>query len=207
MSKNQINPNCNRCKLHETATEDSICLKGKGYDRAPLLIVTDHPDYFADRAGRPYVGEYGKILNWMLRRMSVNPDSARLDYTLRCYPARNLPTTKAYRAECILECSSYRFATIAKCRPKSIVCLGKVSMEAFTGKTNLKDFEGSRVRAWEPVVRDWVEHVWIGYSIAYLMQYAGDAQNVYRVIFKAAEEAELNPKPDLTVRPYLWETF
>lgn len=205
---NSINAACTACQLHETASDRAVCLKGKGVDqRRKLLIYTDVPDFFADRAGRAYTGEVYRILSWMLRRMSVDLDQVAFDYTLRCYPARSLPTTKAYRAECIMACAQYRFATVAKVRPKAIVCLGNVSLEAFTGKTKIGEYEGRRIWAWEPVVRDYTDGVWVGYSIAYLQQYPGDAPSVFRTIWRAAEEAGLKPTIDKEVKPYTWNTF
>lgn len=199
---NQINPFCTACKCHETAR--TVCLKGKTNKRSNLVIFSDYPDYFADNAGRAYALDSGKILDWMLARMSVSPSDVSYEYTIRCYPKDTLPSTKAGRAECIAECAEYRFATIAKLKPKSIAVLGELSLEAFTGKTRIGQYEGQQVRAWEPVVADYCTQVWIGYGLTYILMFPSDSYRVFRTIFMAAKEAGLNPVIDPTVKPFKW---
>lgn len=204
MQLNQINPDCKDCKLHSTAK--AVCLKGRSLDNSQkkLMVFTDHPDYFADNAKRPYAQDSGQILDWMFKRMSVNPADVSYEYTLRCYPAKSLPTTKAERAECIVECNQYRFATIAKHKPKSIATLGQVSLEAFTGKTKIGDYEGNRIKAWEPAVARYTNGIWISYSLVGILLFAGDTPRVFRTLFCAAGEAGLKPKLDPTIPPFKW---
>lgn len=203
MSEHQINANCTRCVCHKTAK--TRCLRGRNADgRRPLVVFTDHPDYFADNAGRPYSLDPKRMLDWLFARMSVDAERVAYEYTLRCYAKGSLPSTKADRSVCIEECASYRFATLAKIRPKAIAVLGQVSCEAFTGKTQLGAFVGRRLRAWEPVVRDCVSEVWIGYSINYILTSPSDTPGVFRVLFQAAQDAGLKPKLDPTVPPFQW---
>ena len=103
-----------------------------------------------------------------------------LDYTLRCYPNGNLPTTKAGRSTCIAECSRFRFASVAKVKPKAIVTLGQVSCEAFTGVTEVKRVAETPVRAWEGMVSQFVPHVWVGYSIAYALVSPAASIGIFR---------------------------
>lgn len=198
----QINPSCKDCKLYANAK--TPCLNGRLHKGVRLLIYSDAPDYFADNAARSYSMDAGKILDWMLKRMSISPELVGYDYTLRCYPAKSLPTTKAGRAECVGECNHYRFANIAKLRPKAIVSLGQVSLEAFTGKSKVGDYEGQRVRSWEPIVSELVDGVWVGYGLTYILMFPSDSYRTFRVIYKAAEEAGLRPKIDSTVSPFRW---
>lgn len=202
---NQINPKCTLCPCHVSAR--TVCLKGKVAPRSRLVVFTDSPDYFADNAGRPYALDTGKILDWMFARMSVPSKDVSYEYTIRCYGKDTLPTTKAGRAQCIEECAQYRFATIAKIKPKAIAVLGQVSFEAFTGAGKVGEHEGRRLRAWEPVVRDFVDGVWCGYSLAYILISPSDAYRVFRVLYKAAEEAGLNPELDPSVPPFVWRNL
>lgn len=202
----QINPNCTACALHESAR--FVCLKGKNTDgRRPLMIFTDHPDYFADNAGRGYANDTGRILDWLLQRMSIDPAKVAYEYTLHCYPKKELPSTKAGRTICIEECSHYRFALIAKCRPKAIVSLGQTSLEAFTGQTKVGQWTDLRVPCWEGVVRDYVQHVHVSYSLAYILLYPSDTPMVYRTIFRAAEEAGLKPRINPNVPAFKWRNI
>lgn len=168
------------------------------------MIWTDHPDYFADNAGRAYVMEQGTMLKWLLDCMTVSPDDVAIDYTLRCYPKAGLPSGKAGRALLIEECNVYRFATIAKVKPKVLVGFGQVTLEAFTGRTRIGEHVEQRIRCWEPVVRDYAEHIWMAYNLNYILGYPSDTQNNFRVLFMAAKEAGLNPKVNPTVPPFRW---
>lgn len=200
---NQINPNCTACPLNEGAS--CVCLKGKGESKGGLMVFTDYPDYFADRARKGYALDVGKILDWMFVRMSVDPrESVRYEYTLRCYAQKTLPTTKANRYACIQECNSYRFATIAKTKPKAIATLGQVSLEAFTGRTRVKDSNGLNIPVNEGIVRRHVQHVWVGYSIQYILLSPSETPDLFRVLWYAAQEAGLKPKLNPTVPPFVW---
>lgn len=203
----QINPSCKDCPLYKGAHKKAICLKGKNSDtHKPLVIFTDHPDHYANHAQRPYAMDSGRLLDWMLKRMSIDPAKVAYEYTLRCYPKGSLPTTKAGRAACIMECNKYRFARIAKIKPKAIVTLGLASLEAFTGKTKLKTSTERNWRAWEPVVARHCPTVWTSYSLAYCLMSPTDSTQVARTIWCAAEEAGLNPKVDASVPPFAFPT-
>lgn len=202
----QINPRCTSCPAYKTARGSSICLAGQSRlgTHKKLVVFTDYPDFFSNLASKPYSLEAGKILDWLFARMSVDSNDVAYEYTLRCYPGKSLPSKKSDRGSWIEECSQYRFATLAKLKPKAIATLGQVSLEAFTGKTQLGPNIGRNIRAWEPVVRDYAEHVWVGYSLTYILLYPSDTPSVFRVLFQAALEAGLNPKIDPTVPPFHW---
>jgi uracil-DNA glycosylase family 4 len=204
----QINPTCKNCKLHEFAHPNAVCLRGKNTEsRKRLMVFTDTPDYFANHAKAPYKLDVGKFLDWCFESMSIEPNRVAYDYTLRCYAGKNLPTTKATRAEPIEECALYRFDSIELVRPKAIVILGKVSLEAFTGKSDVSMYQGRKVPCWEPVVRDIVPEVWVGYGLQGILISAGDAHRVFRVLYYAAQDAGFKPKIDPTVKQFQWKNF
>lgn len=191
---------------HQSAR--TVCLRGKNSQtHSKLVIFTDAPDYFADNAGKPYALDVGLMLDWLLKRMSIDPDDVAYEYTLRCYGKGSLPTTKAARCVCIEECSRFRFAALARIRPRAIVALGQVSLEAFTGKTQVGEYEGQRLIPWEPVVRDYTSGIWCGYSINYALISPSDTYRIFRVIFKAAQEAGLKPRPNPNIAPFQWRNL
>jgi uracil-DNA glycosylase len=97
-------------------------------------------------------------------------------------------------------CSYYRVATLQQIRPRAIVAMGAIAVEAFTGSNELKNFEGARWTPSEPFVRELVEGVWACYSPAYPLQDPAASVGIYRTLFSAAEEAGLNPQfnPNVT---------
>lgn len=206
----QINPTCKACICHESANKKSVCLKGRNAEGTRKLVVfTDYPDYFANGSGRGYTLDCRRILDWLFQRMSVDPGRVAYEYTLRCYAKDTLPSTKAERAVCIEECSEYRFNAINILRPRAIVVLGQTSLEAFTGKTQIGQWTERKIRAWEPVVREWVDSVWVGYSLQYILRPDGgasDTPSVFRILFQAAKDAGLNPQIDPSVPPFTWRT-
>lgn len=202
-TKNQINPTCKACSLHLGAS--CVCLKGRGNAKGSLMIFSDYPDYFADRARRPYSLDVGKFLDWCMKRMSIDPDDVVYEYTLRCYAQKTLPTTKAGRYVCIQECNQYRFATIAKLRPKAIVVFGQVSLEAFTGRTRVKDNSDLvPIACNEGLVKKYVPHVWCGYSVQYSLMSPAASPNAFRTMWYAAKEAGFKPKINADVPPFVW---
>lgn len=206
MSLFQINAKCTACVCHKTAKR--VCLKGRNVDGpSPLMIFTDYPDYYADNSGKPFAMDTGEFIDWMLDSMSVPRNKVALDYTLHCYAKEAKLTTKASRAVAIEECAQYRFASIAKVRPRVICVLGQASMEAFSGKTKLADCEGQEFKAWEGVVREHSPMVWIGYSVAYALIAPSDSGRIFRTIFAAAKQAGLNPRLNPTIPPFRWRNL
>lgn len=202
--------NCTRCKMSELCDHRSRGLNGIRSDRHRRLVVfTDYPDYFADHAHAPYKLDSRKMLDWLFERMSVDPNQVAYEYTLRCYPGRELPSTKAARAACIEECAEYRFHALARIRPKAIAILGQVSLEAFTGRTKIGDNNDRALPCWEPIVRDYCDHVWASYSLQSILgpHPPSDTPKVFRVLYRAAEEAGLNPELNPTVPPFKWRNL
>lgn len=206
--KTHIAPTCNACKLGSVCDHRSRGLNGlRSNKRKKLVVFTDTPDYFANHAHAPYKLDVRKMLDWLFARMSVDPEDVAYEYTLRCFPAKELPSTKAGRAVCIEECALFRFRALDRIRPKAICVLGNVSLEAFTGRTKIGDHEGRTIPCWEPVVRDHCDHVWVGYGINYILVSPSDTPRVFRVLYKAAEEAGLNPRLKPNVPPFKWRNL
>ncbi len=203
--KHQINPACTECKLHSNKGT-AVCLKGVGVDEhRKLMIFADQPDYFANNAKRGFVLDTLDFWTYVLDCMSISPDDVAFDYTVRCYSKGGVASTKAERSPIILSCSSYRFKSIAKVQPKAIVVSGGTSLEAFTGKTKVGDFQEDCLKAWEGVVRKFVKHVWVCHSAAYGMASPASIIPIFRTVFQAAEEAGLNPKINPKAKNLQWK--
>jgi hypothetical protein len=80
-------------------------------------------------------------------------------------------------------------------------------MEAFTGRSELKNSEGRKFANWEPIVREVVPEVWVGYSINYLLVSPSDTPRVFRVLYKAAEDAGLHPKINPKPFKFKWKNL
>jgi uracil-DNA glycosylase len=60
---------CQRCPLYKNATQ---AVPGAGPDRADLMIVGEQPGDQEDRAGRPFVGPAGQILDRALADAGID---------------------------------------------------------------------------------------------------------------------------------------
>ena len=198
-------PNCSLCSLVNWCA--SPCLQGKGdLDTAKLAIFTDAPAYLDDVRHRPYVSDGAQILEYMLARMGLDLiRDVRLDYTLKCYAGKKLPSKKRDRLVCIEACSTYRIATLqAMPNLKTIMAMGRTSLEAFNGSSELSAFAEECWTPREPSVRELgVRHIWVSYSPLYLIEKPAESPEVYRTLWKAAEEAGLNPTTT-KVPPIAW---
>jgi uracil-DNA glycosylase family 4 len=193
------NSNCTLCVLHEKAY--SVCLPGWGCPlaEAKLFIFLDSPNMMEDRTHKGGAGKASELLVWMLRRMSLQSgDGVRIDCVLKCSRGKQL-TRKAERFEAIEACSKYRLASLASSRGKpaqrSLVAMGSVAVEAFIGKSEIGQYEGTWWEPNEPFVREQgFEKVWCSYSPSYALESPAETGRIYRVIYKAAEACRLKPK-------------
>jgi len=202
------NPNCRLCSLWRSADSRSICLKGAGGDSAKLFIFLDAPNIVEDKRHRGIVSDGVEWLKWALRRMSVSRQDVYVDYVLKCYPGRSKDfKKKALRAEMVEQCFHYRVATLQHVKPKAIVAMGRFACEALTGRSDkVKESEGTTWTPSEPAVREFVPHVWVSYSPAYVLQDMGESVGVFRVLWHAAVDAGLKPKLDGGVAPFDYGT-
>jgi uracil-DNA glycosylase family 4 len=186
---------CKLCPLHLTANPRSVCLKGEGNPDADLAIYFDSPNFLEDRMGKSFRSDAFDWLTWCLNRMSISIRQVYFDYVLKCYSKGYKDIgKKAYRAECIEQCATYRVATLQQVKPKVIVAMGAHAIEAFLGTCEMKEVVEARWEANEPFVRQCgVDGIWATYSPAYPLQDPAASVGIYRTIFSAAEEAGLNP--------------
>lgn len=195
---------CKKCFLWEHSKHQF--LKGSGdLGLAKLAIFVDQPNFMDDKRGRYFVSEGADLLRYLLARMGLKPTDYYLAYTLCCCAGKKLPGKKAERLAVVQSCTEYRLATLQNMpNLKAIVALGAVSSEAFTHRTAIGETEGCDWFAMENGVRELgVENIWVAYSMAYLFEKPSETPSVYRVLWKAAEQAGLNPT-ETKLQPYNW---
>ena len=199
-----LNHNCRRCQLSNYAK--TVCLQGLGNtDTAQLAIFLDAPMFDDDMRGRPLQSEPGRFLLNMLARMSLTTEQVYIDYTVKCWSGKKMPSQKAERLQCIEACSYYRFATLQNMpQLRKILVMGRLSLEALNGASEIGKFEGESWTPREPELKVYGE-AWVTFSPAYLTEKKAEIPNVYRVIWKAAEEAGLTPRTNLEAPHFAWE--
>lgn len=102
--------------------------------QADWLIVGEPPDEHEERAGTPFVGSAGQLLDNMLRAVQCTRDGqgrhgARLTSVVKCRPgvARN-PS-----ADELAQCAVYLRREIALTQPRVIVAMGRFATVALLG--------------------------------------------------------------------------
>lgn len=173
---------------------------------ARLVIFVDQPTWMDDMRNRPFVSQSGELLLHFIDRMGIDRKYVWFDYVIKCGVGSMMPKQKSERLKCLEACSKYRFGTLQTMpNLKAVVTMGRVALEAFTGNSELKNFVGMSWQATEPAVRDCgIDRVWVTYNPLYLLEKPAETPEVYRVIWRAAEAAGLQPR-ETKIKPFNWE--
>jgi DNA polymerase len=128
---------CRGCHLYLLGTRTVF---GEGPSRATTMLVGEQPGDVEDRAGRPFVGPAGKLLDRALEAAGIDRDDVYLTNAVKHFKwakdarsARRLhktPNTAEVRA-----CLPWLEHEIALIRPRLIVCLGATAAKALLGRS------------------------------------------------------------------------
>jgi DNA polymerase len=113
---------CPRCELCRTRTQTVF---GVGNHAAELLVVGEAPGAEEDRAGEPFVGRAGQLLNSMLRAMGYPRDTVFIANVLKCRPPGNRDPSPSEVAACL----PYLQRQVALLRPRVILALGRIAAQ------------------------------------------------------------------------------
>lgn len=189
------NPQCKNCLLCNVANPRSVCMEGEGDIMSPLAIFLDTPLMLDDRTHRSFKSDAADFVRHCLKKMGINPADVWLDYSVKCYPAKKMPGKKKDRMEVIYACSEYRIATLQNMpNLRALVAMGALSCETFTGHATIGDRAGAEWKPREIWLEPLLEHVWVSYSPGYVLESPSESGAIFRVIWKAAEEAGFTPK-------------
>lgn len=127
--------NCRACDLWRRATQTVF---GAGGEGARLLIVGEQPGDVEDRAGQPFVGPAGRILDEALEAAGIRREEVYVTNVVKHFKWRRAPTGKRRlhqrpdRAE-VAACRPWLEAEVARIGPELIVCLGATAAQALLG--------------------------------------------------------------------------
>lgn len=112
---------CQRCELCKGRTQ---AVFGVGDDQADILFVGEGPGQEEDRRGEPFVGPAGKLLDAMLRSISLARDQGvYIANIVKCRPPLNR-NPKREEAE---SCMPFLRRQITLIKPELIVAMGGVA--------------------------------------------------------------------------------
>lgn len=117
---------CTRCKLHRSRTQ---IVFGDGNPHAELVFVGEGPGEEEDRQGLPFVGRAGQLLNQMIQAMGLERRQVYICNVVKCRPPGNRTPEK----DEVNTCLPFLERQLSVIRPKVIVCLGSVAVQALMG--------------------------------------------------------------------------
>ncbi len=145
---------CKKCNLWKVKTN---YVPGEGNENAEVFFIGEAPGKEEDKQGRPFVGNAGKLLNELLKKIGLRREDVFIGNVLKCRP----PNNRDPKPEEIEACSPYLLRQLNVIKPKVIVCLGRHSTSFIFDLFDIP-FRGiSRERGNVKKVRVWNRVVYI----------------------------------------------
>ena len=167
---------CCRCDLCATHTQ---VVFGEGSPTARLLIIGEAPGEGEDKAGRPFVGRAGQVLNSLLGEAGIKREDIWITNTVKSRPTSrtgNRVSNRPPRVPEIRACTIWRMGELEILKPQLVCCLGAVAAKAIMGR----DVQMTRERGqWLPFALPIAgmesSQVMITYHPSYIMRQQGEA--------------------------------
>jgi uracil-DNA glycosylase family 4 len=126
---------CTLCPLCRGRTR---AVPGEGPASARLLIVGEGPGRHEDRAGRPFVGPAGQLLDRLLREAGIDRERVFVTNAVRCRPPGNRTPTPEELSACWL----WTEQIIAAVDPDYILALGATALSLFDPSRRIRRDHG-----------------------------------------------------------------
>jgi uracil-DNA glycosylase len=130
----QAATSCTGCDLYQHATQTVF---GEGPARARVLLVGEQPGDQEDRAGHPFVGPAGKILDKALAEAGIPRNDAYVTNAVKHFkwePQGKRRKHKKPSASEMAACRPWLEAEVRVLKPEVIVCLGVTAAQSVFGK-------------------------------------------------------------------------
>src|SRR6201996_7957198 len=149
---------CERCRLCEKRTQTVF---GVGDRNADWMLIGEARGKNEDRQGEPFVGQAGKLLDNMLRSLSLARDTnVYIANVIKCRP----PGNRNPEPDEVARCEPYLQRQVALVKPKLIVALGRFAAQSLLKtEASISSLRG-RVHEYEGVP------VIVTYPPAYLLR-------------------------------------
>jgi uracil-DNA glycosylase family protein len=124
---------CRACDLWEGATQTVF---GEGNAKAALFLVGEQPGDREDREGVPFVGPAGRVLDRALDDLGIDREGVYLTNAVKHFRYQERGKRRIHQrpsARHIRACRPWLDAELGVVRPKVLVCLGAVAVEALLG--------------------------------------------------------------------------
>ncbi|KVL23403.1 MULTISPECIES: UdgX family uracil-DNA binding protein [unclassified Burkholderia] len=177
---------CRRCALWEHATQP---VPGAGPVDATIMLVGEQPGDQEDRAGMPFVGAAGRMLDRALDEAGIERSHVYLTNAVKHFKweprgKRRLHKTPAQRE--VAACRYWLERELAAVQPRVVVALGATALRAV-----LQDNDATLERTRAPVRTDDGRLVVATYHPSYVLRTRGadSREHAYRTLVDALRTA------------------
>jgi uracil-DNA glycosylase family protein len=128
-------PGCRGCELWAPATQVVFSAGGAG---APLMLVGEQPGDQEDRAGEPFVGPAGRLLDQALEAAGIDRRGVYVTNAVKHFrfEAPERGTRRLHKKPAVAHidaCRPWLAAEVAAVRPRLLVCLGATAARSVLG--------------------------------------------------------------------------
>jgi DNA polymerase len=139
---------CQACDLWKNATQTVF---GEGPAPAPLMMVGEQPGNDEDRAGHPFVGPAGRVLDEAMEEAGLNRARAYVTNVVKHFKfeprGKRRIHAKPNTVE-IVACRPWLEAELEIVKPQVLVCLGATASQALLGRAfRVSQERGKRVKS------------------------------------------------------------
>jgi uracil-DNA glycosylase len=124
---------CTACDLYRDATQ---MVFGEGASGAEVMLVGEQPGDGEDRAGRPFVGPAGRLLDKALEEAGIDRRLAYVTNVVKHFSFQRRGKVRLHRkptAEQVHACLPWLQAELEVVRPRVLVLLGATAAQALLG--------------------------------------------------------------------------
>jgi len=119
---------CQRCAL---GAQQPRGVPGMGDRQADWLVLGEAPSEEDDRAGEPFTGRAGALLDRMLAAMGLRRDQqVYLSHVLKCRP----PHHHRPSAEELTQCGTHLVQQVAQLQPRVLLVMGQMAAHSVLGQ-------------------------------------------------------------------------
>jgi uracil-DNA glycosylase len=125
---------CTRCDLYRDATQTVF---GEGPAPAPLMLVGEQPGDHEDRAGEPFVGPAGRILDEALAAAGIDRARTYVTNAVKHFKWEGRGKRRIHQrpnATEVTACKAWLDEELARVDPEVVVALGAVAVRSVFGR-------------------------------------------------------------------------
>ncbi len=126
---------CTRCPLYKSGTQ---VVPGEGKPDSVLMFVGEQPGDQEDRAGRPFVGPAGHVLDKALKQAGIERSTTFVTNAVKHFKHEQRGKRRLHKRPNVNEierCNWWLTRELALVRPRCVVALGATAVRSLTGRS------------------------------------------------------------------------